>query len=312
MTRPTVNVRRLFAVLWPRRWFLAACFVAAGVGSAMYALTREEQFQSDAVLAQAREESGSLSGALGGLLGQVAGMAGGLLQGQGTSIDESVEVLTSRDFSLRFMREHGVLQYLFPRQWNPVAQTWKAAPGPSMWSSWAGDKPRERPAGPSPDDAVKAFNEIRLVVVDRRTNFIKLSVRGPTPQTAQAWATAMIDELNDQLRQRVLADSRRAVELLSKRADSEQVQSVRTAAAALLELQLRKEVAAESRREFAVRTLDPPSRPDQRYSPRRTRIVMVGSALGFALGAALVLAHAAWRQRRAYAVRRAAEQGSTA
>jgi uncharacterized protein involved in exopolysaccharide biosynthesis len=309
MTAPTVTARRVFALLWQRRWLLTAFVVVAAVVSAVYALTCEEQFESDAVLAQAKDEAGQLSGAFGGLLGQVAGMAGSLLQGQATSIEESVEVLNSRDFSLRFMREHGVMQYLFPQRWNPVTQSWKPNPGPSMWSSWAADKSRVRPPGPSPDDAVKAFNKIRFVVVDRRTNFIHLTVRGPTPETAHAWAVAMINELNESLRQRALVDTQRAVDLLSKRAETEQVQSVRTIVSALLELQLKREVAAESRREYAVRALDPPSLPDQRYYPRRTRMVMIGSVLGFFLGALLVIAWDAWRGWRADGG--AASQGKT-
>jgi uncharacterized protein involved in exopolysaccharide biosynthesis len=300
MTTPRVSAYQLAVLLWSRRWLLALFIMGAALASAVYALTCEQQFESEAVVAQAKEETGQLGGAISGLLGQVAGIAGALLPGSGTTIEESVAVLNSRDFALRFMHEHGVLPYLFPRLWDPATRSWKDAGGGggSLWSRLAGDPVVARPPGPSPDDAVKRFNKVRLVVVDRRTSFIHLTVRGPTAETAHAWATAMIADLNEMLRARALGDSRRAVELLSKRAETEQVQSVRTIVSALLELQLRHEVMAESRREYAVRTLDPPSLPDQRSYPRRAHIVLVGAALGFFLGAALVIARAAWRQRR--------------
>jgi len=299
MATPSVSARRLAALLWPRRWLLAAFVAVAALASAVYALTREEQFESKAVLAQSKDEGEQLGGGISGLFGQLTGMTGGLLQGSATSVDETVAVLNSRDFALRFMRDHGVLEYLFPRLWNPVTQSWKANPGPSVWSRWSAGSARPRLPGPSPDDAVERFGEVRLVVVDRRTDFIHLTVRGPTPETACAWATAMIGELNELLRDRALGDSRRAVELLSERVETEQVQSVRTIVSALLELQLRREVMAESRREYAVRTLDPPSLPDQRHYPRRTRMVLIGAGLGFLLGALVVIAQAAWRQRHA-------------
>jgi len=299
MTTPSVDVRRVAALLWSRRWLLAVFVVVATLAAAAYALTREPQYESVAVLAQSKDESSQLGGAISGLLGQVAGMAGGLLQGSATTVDESVAVLSSRDFALHFMREHGVLQYLFPRLWNPATSSWtNAGQKASVWSRLAGDPIIPREPGPSPDDAVKAFNGLRVVTVDRRTDFINLRMRGPTPQAAQAWTAAMIGELNELLRQRALVDSRRAVEVLSKRAESEQVQSVRTIVSALLELQLRREVMAESRQEYAVRMLDPPSRPDQRYYPRRTRMVIIGAGLGFICGALFVLGHSAWRQRR--------------
>jgi hypothetical protein len=300
MTTPSVSARRLAALLWSRRWLLSAFVAVAAVASAVYALTREPRFESDAMLAQAREENGQLGGAIGGLLGEVAGMAGALLQGSSTSIDESMAVLTSRDFALRFMHEHDVLPYLFPQLWNPATRSWKNAGGGarSIWSRLAGDAVVARPPGPSADDAVRGFNDVRVAVIDRRTNFINLKVRGPSPETARAWATAMIEELNELLRARALGDSRRAVDVLSKRAEGEQVQSVRVIVSALLEMQLRREVMAESRREYAVRTLDPPSLPDQRFYPRRTRMVVIGAALGFLLGALVALAQSAWRQRR--------------
>ena len=154
-----------------------------------------------------------------------------------------------------------------------------------------------RPPGPSEDLAVKAFDNVRKVEIDRRTNFVRLSVRGPTPQVAQEWAQAMITEVNDALRDQMLQDSRRAVAVLSKRLETEQLQTVRVIGSALLESQLRHEVAAESRREFALRVLDPPSLPDQRAYPPRSHMVLIGAAFGLLLGAAYVIGITAWRQR---------------
>ncbi|HEX4389039.1 MAG TPA: hypothetical protein VH109_10480, partial [Steroidobacteraceae bacterium] len=108
---------------------------------------------------------------------------------------------------------------------------------------------------------------------------------------------AMITELNDQLRSQALADARRAVELLTKRVESDQLQSVHQAASTLLEAQLRREVGTESRSEFALKILDPPSLPIERNYPRRSRMVMIGAATGFLFGALYVLAVSWWRRR---------------
>ena len=43
---------------------------------------------------------------------------------------------------------------------------------------------------------------------------------------------------------------------------------------------MRAEVMAESKREYAVSVLDPPSLPDQRYYPRRVRMVPDRALLG--------------------------------
>lgn len=306
---PSVNVRRVAALLWSRRLTLGIFILVAALASALYALTRTVQYESNALLTQVKDDTSPLGGALSSVVGSIGSLAGGLggLTGGGTTVEESVAVLRSRDFSLRFMREHGVLQFMYPELWDAAAQRWKVEPstaGPSLGTrlaQWLSAHPTPYvppPPGPSPDAAVRRFDDIRVADIDRRTNFVRLSVRGPTPQQAQAWASAMIAELNDWLRTRTLQDSRLAVEVLAKKVDSDPLQSSRTIAAALLEQQLRHEVAAESRREFAVRVLDPPSLPDQRYYPRRARMVVIGAGLGFLFGAAYIVALSAWRNRR--------------
>ena len=190
-------------------------------------LTRGLPYESDALLAQVKDDSSQLGGAISGLVGQVAGLVGGLgLPGGATSVEESVAVLKSRDFALRFMREHGVLPYLFPTLWDPLP----ASGSPSnagrqhLGHAACSAAVRQRPInprrvvpGPSPDDAVQRFDDMRVCQSTGAPTFVSLSVRGPSPQVAQAWAAAMIQELNELLRQRALEDSRRAVELLSKR-----------------------------------------------------------------------------------------------
>ena len=308
MKTSSVNLRRLAALLWARRWTLAAFVLVAVLVSAYYALTRPIRYESEALLAQVKDDTSQLSGALGSLAGSLGGLVGGLgMPGGGTSVEESSAVLHSRDFSLRFMNEHGVLPYLFPRDWDQTAHKWKpgVVSGGASWATSLAQRLSSQPivapplvVGPSADEAVRLFDTVRSVDIDRRTNFLKLSVEGPSPQIAQAWASDMIQELNESLRQRALEDSRRAIKSLEDKVNDGTQQTTRVIASALLESQMRHLVSAESRREFALRVLDPPSLPDQRSAPRRARIVMIGAGLGLLLGAVYVVLLSAWRARR--------------
>lgn len=310
MAGPRVELRKLMRLLWSR-WVLLLCTtLLSALGSAYIALTREPVFESDALLSPVKQDlgqGGGGGGSVSGIVGQLAGLAGlANISLGGVSVDESVAVLNSREFALRFMAEHKVMQYLFPKLWDERTGQWIAPEknGPSMVQRLArrlAPSPAwdiRPPPGPSPDDAVKRFDRVRVVAVDRRTTFIRLAVRGPTPEIVRLWGNSMIDELNDWMRNKTLDQSRRAVELLSKRLNSESLESIRTAEAALLENQLRTEVMAESKREYAVSVLDPPSLPDQRYYPRRVRMVLIGALLGFVFGAFCVLLAAALRHGR--------------
>jgi hypothetical protein len=302
---PRVSARHFAALLGSRWLTLAVCVVIAAAGGALYALTRAVLYESDSVLAQSDDHASELEGPLAGSLGAIGNLVGGLGLGRGTSVEESVAVLRSREFSLRFMRAHGVLQFLFPRLWDSAAGRWRAVSRtPSLSTRLAQQLAPSAypvpvpPEGPSEDDAIKAFDALRAVEIDRRTNFVHLSIRGPTPEIAQAWGKTMIEELNDSLRANALEDSRRAIAVLSGKVETEQLQSVRTTAAALLEAQLRNEVSAQSRREFALRVLDPPSLPDQRYYPRRGRMVLIAGGMGLLLGCAYVVLASGWSRRR--------------
>ncbi len=305
MSAVPVNVANLARLLWARKRILAIFVGVTALLAALYAVTREPVYESQAVLAPVKDENLQLSGGVGSLLGQVAGMAG--LGSGAASLNETVAVLQSREFALHFMREHDIDRYLFPDQWDAGTQRWKPRSGSSLLGLLTAigvpvklDQGGIRSgAGPVAEDAVRGFDRLRSVTVDRRTDFIKLTMRGPTPELARDWTRAMIEELNQSLRAVALSDSHRAVEVLSKKIETEQLQSVRVAASALLEAQLRREVMSESRAEFAVRMLDPPSLAETRFYPRRSRMVLTGAALGLFVGALYVLLAAAWRQSRA-------------
>jgi uncharacterized protein involved in exopolysaccharide biosynthesis len=304
VNRTTVRLSDLIRLLWSRRWLIGVVVIVMAVVSGIYSLTRPSVYESSATLAPVKDEGLQLGGSMGGLLGQVAGMAGiGL---GGASLNETVEVLRSQDFSLRFMREHGIDRYLFPKTWDERTNAWKPRSPSGIVSTLRNlgfpvtpDPAHiyERP-GPLVEDEVVRFDRIRTAVVDRRTEFVRLTMQGPTPEVARDWNRAMISELNESLRAKALADSRRAVDLLSKKVETEQMQSVRMVASALLEAQLRREVMTESRAEYAVKVLDPPSLPDTRYSPKRSRMVLIGALLGFLAAAVYVIGASAFAKRR--------------
>lgn len=315
MTGPRVTLRNLLGLLTSRWKLLLCATLLGGVIGAVYSLTRKPVFESDALLAPVRA-GGELDlggGALGGLVGEFAGMAGlSGLASVGSSLNESVAVLDSRQFALQFMRGNGVLQYLFPKLWDAKEQRWidsGSGQAPGIVARLKGllePVPdwvfASRQPGPSADDAVKRFDLIRVAQVDRRTNFIQLKVRGPTPEVAQRWATTMITQLNESMRNRTLDEARKAVDLLTQYISTEHEESIRAAAIALLEAQLRREVVAESRQEFAVQVLDPPSLPVERYYPRRAHMALLSAILGFLVGAAGIVCGSAVRTRKRKAV----------
>jgi uncharacterized protein involved in exopolysaccharide biosynthesis len=308
-----VPLGSLIALLWRERLTVAIFTAVAIVIAVIYAITRNPLYETEALLAPAPEErlpGGGLSSLMGSFsaIGDILGLAGA-----GMDIEETVAVLRSREFTDRFLEVHGVLPYLFPDQWDADKRQWKEGAGSDTGlvagmrkrlDDWASrDAPvkggAEQRPGPSPEEAYKRFDKLRNVVIDRRTKFVRLTLRARTPELAQTWANDMIKDLNAALQGKAENEAAKAVDVLGRRVASEQIESIRVTAAKLLESHLQRQVLAEVRQDYAVKVLDPPTLPERRAYPRRTRMVIIGCALGILLGSGFVIGRKYWREARA-------------
>ncbi len=91
---------------------------------------------------------------------------------------------------------------------------------------------------------------------------------------------ATIDEVNADLRANTLALSGRAVTLIRERLEKETVTDVRASLSSLLENELKNEVAALTRPDFALRVIDAPSLPGKQVYPRPVRMTIAGAIVG--------------------------------
>lgn len=318
MYEEDLTLTGLWRVLLRERWWVVACTLLGGVLGAAYAISRAPQYESQALLSSAQEDSSQMA-AFAGLIGQFGGLANAMnLRGAGgASVDETVAVLTSRDFTDRFLRRHAVLQYLYPERWDSKQSRWKQGGDEGFVSGLsrslseaadrlAGTRPGSSvgvagsgmPGEPSMEKALERFAKLRTVTIDRRTGFMMLSVRAPTATLARDWADATIADVNQELKERALGESRKTVEVLARRMQDLQFESVRSAAAMLMEGQLRREVLAQVRPDFALKVLDPPSLPEHRVYPKRIHIVLIWSILGFGLGVVAAVLRRAWVGQR--------------
>ena len=292
MTRLQVHPVEIIKVLWRDRWIVIGIGLLAAGLSVAYALTRKPMYTSESLLALANEDESAL-GSLGGVLGQVSALTGilGVPKLGGTSVEEVTAVMRSKEFSMRFIRKHDLLPVLFPeREWparepaKPAADGTTTEPAPLGVEDVGDSGPKLRI-----EDVLDRLEVVRTITVDRRTDFVSLKVKARDAATAQRVARAMIDDLNADLRNRALTEARRAEEFLQTKIASAQYESIKNTAAALMESQLKREVLAESRADFALRMLDPPSLPETRSYPRRSKIVILGGMLGGVFAVLLVL-----------------------
>jgi uncharacterized protein involved in exopolysaccharide biosynthesis len=266
-----------------RHWLIVVLVVGACTLAAIaYALWLRPVYRSEVVLipAAATDEAGSLA-SLAGRFGGLASMVG-LELPAGSTKEESIATLRSRDFTEQFIVERSLLPVLYEKRWDATQGAWK--PGVRQ---------------PTIGDAVKAFDErIRSVNEDRRTGLVTLAIEWHDPKLAAEWANDMVSQLNERMRNRALAESKRSIEYLDQELGRTDVVELRQALFRLKESQVKQIMLASIRTDFAFRVIDPakPSDPDKRVRPRRSFIALAGMGLGLAL-AVLLVAWLDWRGR---------------
>ena len=300
----------LWHVLARARWALLGFAVVSAILSAGYALSRKPLYESSALLAPVEDPSSQL-GSISGLVGRLGGLSDVLGVGgaTGASAEGAVALMESREFTVDFLRRNGILPILYPDRWDAERHTWRtdtgASPSLFAWLSGGGGESRgatgpgdgagQIPGEPSAEKAYERFLQMREIVIDRRTGFVRLSLRAPSPAMARTWLDALIRDANARLRDKALAEVRSSLAVLTERMDSLQYASVRSTVTSLLELYMRREVLLLARTDYALSAIDPPNLPEQRVYPRRTRMVAIGSFLGLLLGCTIVLLVNAWR-----------------
>ena len=262
-TRPGMSVRELWNVLWRSKLLIIGITFLFAVSTAAYALLAEQWFTAEVTLVPAKR-SQPLAGQLGGLAG-LASIAGVNLADKGENV-EALAVLRSNDFVREFIRERNLLPVLFSDKWDSAKRRWK--------TTSASDQPDDR-------DAVRYFQRsICRVIDDKRTGLVSVSIEWKDPKVAAEWANALVERLNQQMRQRVLLESDQNIKFLRAELAATNIPTLQQSLSRLLENELQTMMLARGNQEFAYRVIDRATVPKWRSRPKRTLMVCAATIGG--------------------------------
>jgi uncharacterized protein involved in exopolysaccharide biosynthesis len=282
---PPLSIGQMVAELWDRRRLLIVAVLVAGVVAAVVTLFIRPSYRATVILAQ--PEKSSESGGLAALAGQFSGLAdlAGVNLGGGGDVDQSIAIMTSRQFTEQFLVDENILQALYPERWDAAANRWKphARGGVESMFSWVKEKlETDDPPSVTGQDserpslwkAAKEFARLATVAKDKKTSLITLTVDWRDPVIAARWANDMVSKLNQTVRNRAIADANRSLDYLNGEVNGTHVVEMQQTIYRLIEREMRTKVSAFVRDEYAFRVLDPATPPEERESPKRTLITL--------------------------------------
>ncbi len=266
-----------------RNWKLAAAvlLVCLGCSLALGFLLPSYWRVEETLMPVPRSSAGSSNlGALAGLAGGLGGL-GMLIGRQGSSQDEALAVLASRELFDTYATRENLLPILFAGKWDSAGRRWLVS-GASI---------------PTLRRGYRLFSRsIRDIDIDRRSGIVTFSITWKDRGLAVKWARGLVDLVNAQMRARAMAQAEHDMRYLGaaiRKAGSDNDSNQLTSAlSTAYERSVQDYMFAQGQPEFAFRIIDPPTWPDdrERVWPQRTVFAGLGLVLGmlFAVGAVYV------------------------
>ena len=244
------------------RLFLLLAFLGGVVGIAVsYLFT--PAFRADALLVPSDEVLGLNQNALSGI-GGLASLVG--LGGAGSRESEALAVLKSRALTSAYIQANELLPIIFHDRWDSEAHKWKSDKNGKV---------------PTLEDGYTVFDKsIRLVIENRKTGLITISVTWRDPKLAKQWVDGLVSAANEFLRRQAIERSTNNLEYLQKVLEKTSIVTMKDTISKLMETELKKQMMASGNSDYAYRIVDPAVVPEHKVSPKRSIFAVIGSAFG--------------------------------
>ncbi|ACJ28341.1 Lipopolysaccharide biosynthesis [Shewanella piezotolerans WP3] len=294
MTDDEIDLRELFSVVWQGKWAVIAITTVFAISSVIFAILQPNIYKSEALLAPASEEQAGGLGALAGQFGGLASMAG-INLGGGAGVDNTqmaIEVIKSRQFTSQFIEKHNILANLMAvEKWNLHDNSLVYDPEvyDEVNDTWVREVKAPYKPKPSMQEAYKEFKDVVSINLVKDTGMVTISVEHLSPTIAQQWVTWLIEDINQVMKERDVAEANRSREFLNKQIAQTNVADIRTVLYKLIEEQAKTIMFAEVRDEYVFKTVDPALIPEEKSKPMRALLCVLGTLAGGILGTMFVL-----------------------
>ena len=250
-----------------RAWKTIVGITILSTGLAVaYAFYVPESFKAETLLAPAEEEKSGASSALS-QFGGLAAMAGISIPSS-SNVERVLATLETRVFLKKFITSRKLLPIIFDDLWDKPSKSWKTIEGQEELTTLDGIPPLQR----------------AIEVEQEKSGLITLSISWNDPFVAAQLANDLVKQINNQLRERAIADSKKRVGYLEQELAKTTLQDMRAVLYNLLESEKQKAMLANVNEDFALEVIDPAVAPESRTKPNRKLIVVLGGVCGVFLG----------------------------
>ena len=282
-----IGLNELFSEIWRVKFWLGGISFLVAVIVAAYSLTLPNIYRSEALVVPVEDGAGGKLGSLAGQFGGLASLAGiSLGKGDSNKSVIALEKLKSREFFFKFAEKHQILVPLMAvKEWDP--QSDKLVLDADIYNAdtdtWVRNVSWPKQPKPSLQEAHKAFLDSLTVSQDKTTGMVKIMLEHVSPTIARDWTTALITDLNEEMRQRDIADAQSSIAYLEQQVADTKITEIKTVLYQLIEEQTKTLMLANVKPEYILETVDAAIVPEKKYKPGRA-VMVIGAAVVVFIG----------------------------
>lgn len=301
-----VNLIAYCYIAWRHKAVVAGVVLAGALLAIVVALITPDIYRADAVITQVNSRESSMGGGISTLAQQFGGFAGTSLPDSGSTA-EIISLLGSNILREKVLQRNGVMQMIFAERWDADKKEWRGGVRSSSLLDRGKSLLRPSPSAAAPGDGsaptvwegIRKLKDMVSVVQSARENTITISADSLRPETSAKMVGFILDTLNEHMSAEAQRVARINRAYLEAQLNSASDPIIRQKIYGLVARQIEMDMMSEVKENFAFKVIDPPMVPDQRISPRRSRMVVAGVAASLIVGffAAFLLDFALRRSR---------------
>lgn len=288
-----IDIKELFSVLMAGKLVIIAVMTLVSIIAVIYSFLIPNIYESRALLVPVNS-SNSISGAYRGY-SNLAGLAGINLPSNSneTNTQQALEKIKSLSFfENNILKNIHLPNLMAVKEWNPNSNilVYDQNIFDSKSNTWVRDFSYPQKQIPSAQESYEIFKSEHISLnEDKNSGFITLSIKHRSPYIAKQWVELIINEIDDFYRLKDKLESEKSASYLNKQILLTSFSETKQALAQLLQEETKKLALIEGSEFYVFDYIDTPTIMEEKSSPNRALIIILGALLGGILGIVSVL-----------------------
>ncbi len=288
-----ISFLELFSLAWKGKWIIIGVTFLFAIASVAIALSLPNVYKSTALVKPVENEGRNSLGALASQFGGLASLAGLNLNSGGVPDSViAVEIMKSWGFIEDFIIKHDLAVPLMAvKNWDKQSGTLLLDESLYDQASkkWIRTNLSGKMAEPTSWELYKVFKENISFSNDKETGLVSISVSYLSPAIAKQWVDWLVQDINKYMKDKALIEAEESISYLESQLNHTSVAEIRMVFSELIQEQHKTKMLAQVSDEYVFKTISEARVPEERESPNRVLICILGTLLGGMLSTFFVL-----------------------